>query len=82
MTEVYLDEQWNQIQPQRDVSAANFPNASILFQFNVSGLNTVSLKDSYFLVESTLCRGNGTRHIVTDKIALDKCFIHICKCIS
>ena len=69
MTEVYLDEQWNQIQPQRDVSAANFPNGSILFQFNVSGLNSVSLKDSYFLVKSTLSRGNGTAHVVTDKIA-------------
>ena len=69
MTEVWLDEQWNQIQPQRDVSAANFPNGSILFQFNVSGLNSVSLKDSYFLVKSTLSKGNGTAHVVTDKIA-------------
>ena len=65
MTEIFLDQNWQQIQPQRDVSAANFTSGSILFNFNVSGLNSVSMKDSYFIVKSSLTRGDGSVHVVS-----------------
>ena len=32
MTEIFLDQNWQQIQPQRDVSAANFTSGSILLK--------------------------------------------------
>lgn len=60
MTEVYLDQNWQQINPQRSVDATSFKNGSILFNFNVSGLNSVSLKDSYFLINSSLTMSDGT----------------------
>ena len=69
MTEIFLDQNWQQIQPQRDVSAANFTSGSILFNFNVSGLNSVSMKDSYFIVNSSLTRADGkTAHDLSQKI--------------
>ena len=68
MTEIYLDQNWQQIQPQRSVNETNFTSGSILFNFNVSGLNRVSMKDSYFVVKSSLTRGDGTFHAVSDKV--------------
>ena len=68
MTEIYLDQNWQQIQPQRSVNETNFTSGSILFNFNVSGLNSVSIKDSYFIVKSSLARGDGTAHVVSDKV--------------
>ena len=68
MTEIYLDQNWQQIQPQRGVDKDNFTSGSILFNFNVSGLNSVSMKDSYFIITSSLTRGDGTAHVVSDKV--------------
>ena len=68
MTEIFLDQNWQQIQPQRSVEGSTFTSGSILFNFNVSGLNSVSMKDSYFIVKSSLTRGDGTAHVVSDKV--------------
>jgi len=65
---IYLDQQWQEIQPQRDVSASNFTAGSILFNFNVSGLNCVSMNDSYFIITSKLTKTDGTPLLMTDKI--------------
>lgn len=68
MTEVFLDQNWQEVPPQRSVSADTFAQGSILFNFNVSGLNSVSLKDSYFLIKSSLVNGaTGGAHVITDK---------------
>ena len=69
MTEIFLDQNWQQITPQRSVNETNFTSGSILFNFNVSGLNSVSMKDSYFIVKSSLLRGDGkTAHVLSDKV--------------
>ena len=70
MTEIYLDQNWQEIQPQRSVTADTFAQGSILFNFNVSGLNSVSLKDSYFLIKSSLVRGAGGALEVKDRTTL------------
>ena len=57
MTEIFLDQNWQQINPQRSVDATSFKQGSIRFNFNVSGLNSVSLKDSYFMIKSSLTSG-------------------------
>ena len=67
MTEIYLDQNWQEIQPQRSVSATSFSQGSILFNFNVSGLNSISMKDSYFLIKSSLVAGDGSVLTATDK---------------
>ena len=67
MTEIYLDQNWQEIQPQRSVSATSFSQGSILFNFNVSGLNSISMKDSYFLIKSSLVAGDGSILTITDK---------------
>ena len=67
MTEIYLDQNWQEIQPQRSVSASTFAQGSILFNFNVSGLNSISMKDSYFLIKSSLVAGDGSVLTGTDK---------------
>lgn len=65
---VFLDTNWKEIAPQRSVTADTFAQGSILFSFNVSGLNSISLKDSYFLIKSSLVNGNGNvPHILADK---------------
>ena len=70
MTEIFLDQNWQQIQPQRSVEGSTFTSGSILFNFNVSGLNSVSMKDSYFIIKSSLVRGDGkTAHVLSDKVA-------------
>ena len=69
MTEIFLDQNWQQINPQRSVDATSFKQGSILFNFNVSGLNSVSLKDSYFMIKSSLTRADGSKHLVTDRVA-------------
>ena len=52
MTTVFLDQNWQEIPAQRSISADTFSQGLIRFSFNVSGLNSVSLKDSYFLIKS------------------------------
>ena len=54
MTEIFLDQNWQQITPQRSVNETNFTSGSILFNFNVSGLNSVSMKNSYLLLHRPL----------------------------
>jgi hypothetical protein len=56
---VFLDTNWKEIAPQRSVTADTFAQGSILFSFNVSGLNSISLKDSYFLIKSSLVAGSS-----------------------
>ena len=72
MTEIFLDQNWQQINPQRSVDAISFKQGSILYNFNVSGLNSVSLKDSYFLIKSSLTQGAGAPHKLDDKV----CYAH------
>ena len=60
MTTVFLDQNWQEIPAQRSISADTFSQGLIRFSFNVSGLNSVSLKDSYFLIKSSLTNGDGT----------------------
>ena len=74
MTEIYLDQTWQQVNPQRSVDAASFKQGSILFNFNVSGLNSVSMRDSYFVIKSSLVRQNSDTptainpHKIEDKV--------------
>jgi hypothetical protein len=72
MTEIYLDQNWQQIQPQRSVTPDTFAQGSILFNFNVSGLNSISMKDSYFVIESSLVRGNSTNTTLNPLEAKDR----------
>lgn len=69
MTEVFLDQNWTEVSPQRSISADTFSQGSIMFNFNVSGLNSISLKDSYFIIKSSLVAGNGggTPHVIANK---------------
>ncbi len=67
MTEIYLDHTWQEIQPQGSVTAETFAQGSILFNFNVSGLNSISMKDSYFLIKSSLVRRAGGALEAKDK---------------
>ena len=66
MTEIYLDQNWQQIQPQRSVDDKTFSQGSILFNFNVSGLNSISMKDSYFIIKSSLLKGSDDTALTLD----------------
>jgi len=65
--DIYLEQVWQECQPQRSITADTFNQGSILFNFNVSGLNSVSLKDSYFLIKSSLTDNVGNMHDLTDR---------------
>jgi hypothetical protein len=69
---VFLDEQFQEIRPQRSVSADSFTAGSILFNFNVSGLNSINMNKSFFIIESKLTgidsKSDRVAHKLDDRV--------------
>ena len=59
------DVMYQQIAPTRDVTGDNFPNGSIHFKWNISGIKWMNLKRSYLRFRLRIDAGDGVSPIAT-----------------